>query len=114
MVIVCSLYSPRLIVTKFHSFVFEPSIFVTLEDGLAGVFVNQIGLYSLFSSDLHGEKVSSIQTLGYYLFVEGSNYNENVASFPKLVAIGLVITAVCIPTVLLARWALKRFGPSED
>lgn len=91
-----------------------PTLSVFLITGLAGVFVNQIGLYSLFSSDLHGEKVSSIQTLGYYLFVEGSNYNENVASFPKLVAIGLVITAVCIPTVLLARWALKRFGPSED
>ncbi len=91
-----------------------PTLSVFLITGLAGVFTNQIGLYSLFSDNLQGEKVSSIQTLGYYLFVQGSNYNDNIATFPKLVAIGLVITAISIPTVLLARWALNRFGPSED
>lgn len=90
-----------------------PTVSVFLVAGFAGIFTNQIGLYSIFSQELTGITVSSIQTLGYYLFIRGSDYT-NMAEFPKLVAIGLVVTAVSVPLTLIFRWALNRFGPSEN
>lgn len=90
-----------------------PTLSVFVVSGFAGIFTNQIGLYSIFSQELTGNKVSSIQTLGYYLFIRGSDYN-NMAEFPKLVAIGLVITLIALPLTLLLRWALNKFGPSEN
>lgn len=91
-----------------------PTLTVFLVTGFGGMFANQIGLYSIFSENLKGEKVSNIQTLGYYLFIHGSDYTNNMGEFPKLVAIGLVITVICVPATLLLRWALNKFGPSED
>lgn len=90
-----------------------PTLTVFLVSGFASIFTNQIGLYSLFSDQLNGDQVSQIQTVGFYLFIRGSDYN-NMAEFPKLVAIGLVITVICVPLTLILRWALNKFGPSEN
>lgn len=79
-------------------------------------FIN--GLMTIFSGDLNAyaffgpSAPNNVQTYGYYIFVE-TKKAINIADYPDLAAMSLLVSCVVIPLVLFARWALKKFGPSE-
>ena len=80
-------------------------------------FIN--GLMLIFSGDLNAyaffgpSAPENVQTYGYYIFVE-TKKAINIADYPDLAAMSLLVSFVVIPLVLFARWALKKFGPSEE
>lgn len=91
-----------------------PGIFPTISTfaitSVAGIFVNQMNLFSFFGSAASGE----VQTYGYYLYVEALNAGTHEAEYPLICAIGLLLTLVAVPLTLLTKFALEKWGPSED
>ena len=79
-------------------------------------FIN--GLMTIFSSDLNAYAFfgptapNNVQTYGYYIFVE-TKKAINIADYPDLAAMALLVSLVVIPLVLIVRKLLKKFGPSE-
>ncbi|MBR2022942.1 MAG: sugar ABC transporter permease [Clostridia bacterium] len=80
-------------------------------------FIN--GLMMIFSSDLNAYAFfgqlapENVQTYGYYIFVQ-TKKAVNIGDYPVLAAMSLMISLVVIPLVLFVRWALKKYGPSEE
>lgn len=84
--------------------------------GVSQIFVNQYGAYELFPHDAN----HTVKSIGYYFFV---NVKSLVAGAvdptdrPELfryAALGVVLTFITIPFALTIRWALEKFGPSEE
>ena len=90
-------------------FVIFPQIFSTVAvfiiGAIAGIFVNQAGLFEFF-----GEKAEVRDyTVGYYLFVEVRNASDS--EYPYLATIGLCITAIIAPIcMLLRKYTAKVFA----
>ncbi len=77
---------------------------------VTGILLNQGGLHAMF-----GTAATHIGTLGYYIFVEAQRMSEGMSgNFSLISALGLILSAILIPLTLFTKWALKRFGPSED
>lgn len=93
-----------------------PTLSVFLVTGLATIFTNQYHLYSFYSSSITSGLKSG--TIGYYIYngVQGpaSAQNWESPSFERYAAVSLFVTAIIIPVALTARWAVDKFGPSED
>ncbi len=105
-------------------FVTLPSIFPTLitfiVTGLAHVFTNQMMLYTFWG------KSAPITCVGYFMYINntlspGLVQNEGAdllgggyLTYTQLSAMGLMVTAVTLPVVLIVRYLLNRFGPSVD
>ena len=91
-----------------------PAIYPTLSTflitGVAGIFTNQGGLFSFYGT----EADVALRTYGYEIYIETLNAGSNMAQYPLLSAMGMWMTLVAVPTTLLVRWALEKFGPSED
>ena len=51
--------------------------------------------------------------LGYYYYVK-TFIEANEMGYPILSAGGLIMTLIVAPLTLLLKWALEKFGPSED
>ena len=71
-------------------------------------FTNQLNLYSFYGTDAD----YSLYTYGYYVFVQTSKATFN--EYPYISALGLIFTCIAVPTVLVVRKLLVKFGPSED
>lgn len=97
-----------------------PGIFPTfvtfLTAGLAGVFTNQMQLYTFFGAN------APIKSVGYYLYINNL-YSDGLVDrggykgfliYPHLSALGLIITFITIPIVMTVRWALRKYGPSTN
>ena len=52
-------------------------------------------------------------TMGYYYYVEVAGSQSQV-TYPYLAAGGLLMTIIVAPLTFLLKWALERFGPSQD
>ena len=81
---------------------------------LTGVFTNQMNLYTLFQ--VNGAELS---TFGYFLYLSSLSSDligssSKYLSFPQLSALGLLLTCMTVPVVLVCRWAMKKFGPSAN
>jgi len=91
-----------------------PAIYPTLSTflitGVAGIFTNQGGLFSFYGT---GADVA-IRTYGYEMYVRTLNAGDNMTQYSLLSAMGMWMTLVAVPTTLIVRWALEKFGPSED
>lgn len=85
-----------------------PILSVFLFTCFGGIFTGQGGLYTFYGSAAPVD----LQTLGYYMFIETLNSSE--AQYPYLSAMGLLLTIVITPVTLFTKWALQKFGPSED
>lgn len=83
------------------------SVFITT--GIAGIFVNQLNLYSIY----HAHADSRIYTIGYYLY-KNIQTASSYASYPYNAALGLMISAIVIPSILIVRKLLKKIDPLED
>lgn len=85
-----------------------PTLTTFLITGVAGVFTNQMCLYSIYGE--HAEY--SHITIGYYLYRE--TLRAGIDKYPYLSALGLVITVIVVPITYLMKWATKKFGPSVN
>lgn len=86
--------------------------FVTLTvTGIAGIFINQLNLYTIYSAALPSNKLS---TIGYYLFSKTNSNMLTMSEYPYLAALGLFFTIIILPFPILARKLLLKFGPRED
>ena len=112
-------------VTSLKEFIFisVPMIFPTVVTfivvGLAGVFTNQMHLYTFFgSSDQTYSK--DISTLGFYLYVQAQNSGVVTAAGSKalpysvLSALGVILTLIIFPITVGVRYLLNKFGPSAE
>lgn len=88
-----------------------PTVVTFLVVGVAGIFTNQINLYSFF-----GEWApSNTVTYGYWLYIKAAMASKSVgaAEYPELAAIGIWLTLVAVPLTLIVKYLLEKFGPSE-
>ena len=85
-----------------------PTVSVFLLTGIAGLFMNQISLYNIFSSNLGDQMV---KTFGYQFFLETSK--ATLSDYPRLTAIGLLLSAVTIPVVFGLRRLFNKLDPME-
>ncbi len=86
-----------------------PTLSTFLITGIAGLFTNQIALYSFYGS----EAPENLQTYGYYLYMRTKNAASD-SEYTLLSAMGLLLTVVVVPLTLFVKWALEKFGPKED
>ncbi len=85
---------------------------------LTGLFVNQMNLYSLFSSnaDVH------VSSLGYQLFIASQDAGLDKISaasalhltYYELSALGLTFTLILLPIVMTVRYLMRKLGPKVD
>lgn len=86
-----------------------PTLSTMIITGFAGAFMNASSLTIFYKYSAPVEAY----TLGYHYFVQVANAKSQVA-FPPLAAGGLLMTVVIAPLTLLLRWAMEKYGPSED
>lgn len=85
-----------------------PTITTFLVVGIAGIFTNQMALFNFFG----GEAPNSLSTFGYYMFVKVED--ANIAQFPRLSALGILMTVVAVPITFVVKYLLEKFGPKTD
>lgn len=92
-----------------------PTLVTFIVTGLAGLFIEQMQLYSFFG----GGGLNQFSTFGYYFYTQSVGSNLYVAegshflSYSQLAALGLLATAFIIPIVLIVRKVLLKYGPSN-
>lgn len=86
-----------------------PTIVTLMLTGLAGLFVNQMNLFSFYGVTVPDY---NLYTMGYYLF--RNTAIASTAEYPKLAAIGILITLFLAPITLLVRKLLLKYGPREE
>lgn len=96
-----------------------PMVYSTLSTfivtGVATIFTSQINLFSFYGESAPPE----IQTYGYYLYrmtqsASSVSSDVNNPEFPRLAAMGLLMTFIVVPLTLGVQWLMKKFGPKED
>lgn len=91
-----------------------PAIFPTITTFLvvrvAALFTDQANLYAFFGGYLSFE----YNTVGYFLFQKVVGDTTRMADYPYASAAGISLTLVAVPLTLVTRWALEKFGPSEE
>ena len=85
-----------------------PTVSVFLLTGITAIFMNQISLYNIFSSNLGDEMV---KTFGYQFFLETAK--ASLSDYPRLTAIGRLLSAVTIPVALGLRRLFNKLDPTE-
>ena len=94
-------------------FIVFPSVYQTFivffTVALAKIFTDQMALFSFYGKDIKDERLI---TIGYYLY-EGVQ-DGTIVEYPYFSAIGIICTLIILPRTLAVRWALNKFGPSED
>lgn len=87
-----------------------PIIFPTISTfiivGIAGIFTNQMSLFSFFGTGADPQ----IWTLGYYLYrgIKGAAISE----YPYLAALGILFTVVVVPITFTVRHILNKVDPT--
>ncbi len=92
-----------------------PTITTFLVTGIAGIFNNQMALYTFYG----GAADPKIQNLAYYIYVQTKESDvirpsAKYMSYSEIVALGLMLTAVIFPISMALRKVLEKFGPSAD
>lgn len=81
-------------------------VFITV--GVAGIFTNQINLFSFY-----GESAApSVNTVGYYLYIQV--LSGDIGAYSEVSAMGILITVITAPVVLLIRYILNKINPMEN
>lgn len=80
------------------------------------VFTNQFNLFTLY-----GAAANELSTVGYYLYVQAqssglaaSEVVQGNLNYSALSAMGLIFTAIILPTTLIARRLLEKYGPKAE
>lgn len=86
-----------------------PTLTMFLFTGVAGIFTNQLNLFSFYG----GAAPNEVSTYGYYFYTKTQGA-KSIAEYPLLSAMGLLMSVVAVPLTLLVKWLLEKFGPSEE
>lgn len=84
-----------------------PTIITFTVVSVAGIFVNQLNLYSFFGN------ASAVKTWGYWLYTQTQQATSE-ADYPILSAMGLLFTVITVPLTLIVKKLLEKFGPKQD
>lgn len=84
-----------------------PTITTFLVSGLAGLFSNQFNLFSFFGS---GAEIYH-ETLGYYMYKQTLN---SISQYPLVSTMGIILSIVMVPLVLLVKRGLVKIGPKTE
>lgn len=86
-----------------------PTLSTFLITGFAGFLMNGGSLITFWL----GSAPLETYNLGYYYYVK-TFLEANQMNYPVLSAGGLIMTLIVAPLTLGLKWALEKFGPSED
>lgn len=86
-----------------------PTIVTFLVVGVAGIFTNQLNLYSFFGETVQLDRGV---TLGHLLF--SLTRYATVSTYPRLVSIGLIFTIIAVPLTWIIKNTLEKIGPKES
>lgn len=86
------------------------TVSVFLVTGVAGIFTNQINDFIFFGTTPNNETM----TLGYLLYVKTYTAKQNMAEYPTVASLGLMITIIAVPLTFLVKYLLDKYGPKED
>ncbi len=86
-----------------------PTLVTFLTVGIAGIFTNQMNLFTIWGASQIPE---GQYTFGYYLYREVQKGDK--ATFPYLSAFGLSITVIVAPITLIVKHLLEKYGPSVE
>ena len=75
---------------------------------VSGMLSADVGLYGFFRETKFGNLNTN---LGYH---ESVLTLRGPVNYGYLSALGLLKSAILIPVIYLVRWAMEKFGPSED
>lgn len=88
-----------------------PSVFSTFSvfivTSIATIFINQANLYSFYAYKCDSE----LKTIGYFIFSEVADASGS--SYGRMSMLGVLLSAVVIPTTLIVKRLLNKYGPSE-
>ncbi len=90
-----------------------PTFSVFFITGFAQICSNQYNLYNIYGGS---GMDPAVRNMGYYLFTEVSG-KFSVGGLPELPyysAMSVIITLVAVPVTFGVKWAVEKFGPSED
>ena len=85
-----------------------PTITTYVVSGVIGLFLTQGPLFAFFE---YGAPSSS-WTLAYYMFTQVMTGDMQMK--PITAALSLLLTIAVTPLTFLVRWAMEKYGPSED
>lgn len=85
-----------------------PDIVTFVVLGVAGIFTNQMSLYTFYDRFADPQ----FYTLGYFLY-KSTLFGDDT-TYPYLAAWGLLLTFVAVPLTYLVKFLLERFGPRVD
>lgn len=84
-----------------------PTIMVYITTGIAGIFTNQVNIYTFFNN------ASTVQTVGYYIFVKTLT-STGYQAYPYVAATGLIFSCIATPIMLIVRKLVMRYDPEAE
>lgn len=78
---------------------------------VAQVAINQMSVHAFYGSDVATQM--GVTSIGYNLFVKIAEGDAQL-NYPIAAAGGIFFTLIVAPVTLVLRWALEKFGPSEE
>lgn len=97
---------------KEYFYIVLPSVYSTFSTlvvvAVAGVFANQLNLYSFFGRGAQAET----STIGYYLYK--NTQSASLSEYPRLAAMGIILTLIVAPVTLLVKYLIEKFGPTVE
>lgn len=85
-----------------------PTIVVFFVGQMSMFFSNQMNVFAFYGGDAEYK----LYTFGYWLYV--SVQRASLADYPYLASVGIILTLILAPIVLVVRKLLLKFGPSAD
>ena len=95
-----------------------PTFITFFVSGIAGVFSNQLHLYTIYENN------APISTVGYYLYTQSVHSglipqvntatNTTYLSYSEIAAFGIMITIVVVPITLFVRKVMNKYGPNPN
>ena len=82
-----------------------PTIYTFVITGLAGLFLNQMNLYTFLGSDVSPDA----QTMGYYLYITAKSQDQLI--YPYLSALGLLLTVITTVIVNAVKYVMNKLDP---
>ena len=85
-----------------------PTMTVFLITSVSNILLDQFDVFSFYSW-YPGNKVI---TIGYLFFIKSTATNAETL-YPAIAAFGVLLTLIAVPTTVLVKYLLERFGPRE-
>lgn len=85
-----------------------PTFITFVMMSFANMFANQLNLMSFYGDNVQYR----LYTVGFYLYY--NTLRGDVAEWPMLSAIGVVVTLVIAPLTMFVKWLMEKIGPSEE